>query len=60
MDDHLQKILMALVFTMTMHWVIAQLIALQQVTIGQHWNMMNAMLFCMEFFMDLQDQPYQL
>jgi hypothetical protein len=24
-------------------------IALQQIAIGQHWNMMNAMLFFMEF-----------
>jgi hypothetical protein len=43
------KILVVVVFTMAMHWVIAQVVELQWITIGQHWNMMSAMLFFMEF-----------
>jgi hypothetical protein len=43
------KILVVLVFIMVMHQVIVQVIALQQIAIRQHWNMMNAMLFFMEF-----------
>jgi hypothetical protein len=49
MDEHRHKILVILVFTMAMHGVIAQVMALQQVAIGQHWSMMNAMLYLMEF-----------
>jgi len=49
MDEHRHKKSVALVFTMVMHRVVAQVVALQQVTIGQHWNMMSAMLFFMEF-----------
>jgi len=36
------KILVALVFIMAMHSVIAQVVALEQMAIGQHWNMMSA------------------
>jgi hypothetical protein len=43
MNECKHKILVALVFTMAMHQVIAQ------VVIGQHWNMMSPMLFFMEF-----------
>jgi hypothetical protein len=32
--------------------IIAQVIALQQIIIEQHWNMMSAILFFIEFFMD--------
>jgi hypothetical protein len=49
MDEHKHKILVAFVFTMAMHRMIAQVIALQWVAIGQHWSMMNGMLFFMEF-----------
>jgi hypothetical protein len=49
MDEHRHKILVALVFTMTMHWVIVQVVELHWIAIGQHWSMMSAMLFFMEF-----------
>ncbi len=49
MDEHRHKILVALVFIMAIHWVIAQVVELQWIAIGQHWSMMSAMLFFMEF-----------
>jgi hypothetical protein len=49
MDEHTHKILIVFVFTMAMHEVIAQVFIMQQVTIGQYWIMMSAMLFFMEF-----------
>jgi len=49
MNEHRHKILVAFIFIMAMHQVIAQVIVLQQGAIGQHWNMMNAMLFFIEF-----------
>ncbi len=49
MDEHGHKILVVVVFTMAMHWAIAQVVELQWVAIGQHWSMMSAMLFFMEF-----------
>jgi mannose/fructose/N-acetylgalactosamine-specific phosphotransferase system component IIB len=42
MHERRHKILVALVFTMAMHRVIAQVVALEQITIGQHWSMMSA------------------
>jgi hypothetical protein len=49
MDKHRHKIIVALIFIIAMHWVIAQVVALQWVPIGQHWSMMSVMLFSMEF-----------
>jgi hypothetical protein len=49
MNERRQEILVTLIFIMAMHWVIAQLIALQCGAIGQHWSMMNAMLFFIKF-----------
>jgi hypothetical protein len=49
MDELRHKILVVVVFTMAMHWVITQVVELQWVAIGQHWSMMSAMLFFMEF-----------
>ncbi len=49
MNERRHKILVALIFIMAMHQVIAQVIALQRGAIGQHWSMMNAMLFFIEF-----------
>ncbi len=43
MDEHRHKILVALVFTMAMHQVIAQVVTLQQIIIEQHWSMVRAM-----------------
>jgi hypothetical protein len=42
MDEHKHKILVALVFTMAMHWVIAQVVALEWIAIRQHWSTMSA------------------
>jgi hypothetical protein len=39
----------AFIFIMVMHQVIAQVVALQRGVIEQHWSMMNAMLFFIEF-----------
>jgi hypothetical protein len=49
MDERRHKILVILVFTMTRYQVITQAVALQGVAIAQHWSMVNAMLFFMEF-----------
>ncbi len=49
MDECRHKILVALVFTMAMHWVIAQVVELQWIAIGQYWNMLSAILFFIEF-----------
>ncbi len=48
MDERRHKISVALVFIMAMHRVIAQVVTLQRITIGQHQSMMSAMLFFME------------
>jgi len=49
MDEQRHKIVMALIFIIAMHWVIAQVVALQRIAIGQHWSMMSVMLLFMEF-----------
>jgi hypothetical protein len=59
MDECRHKILVVFFFTMAMHWVIAQVVALQWITIGQHWSMMNAMLFFMEF-VDVASKVYNM
>ncbi len=46
---HKHKILVALIFIMVIHRVIAQVVALQWGVIGQRLSMMNAMLFFIEF-----------
>lgn len=45
MDEHGHKILAVLVFSMSMHHAIAQLVSLQWVTITQHWSVINAFFF---------------
>jgi hypothetical protein len=52
MDEHRHKILVILVSTMAMHGVIAQVIALQQVAIGQIWNDQSNLntIFCKRQF----------
>jgi hypothetical protein len=45
MDEDRHKILVALVFAMIMHQVIAQVVTLQQVVIEQHWSMVRAMQY---------------
>jgi uncharacterized cupredoxin-like copper-binding protein len=42
MHECRHKILVALVYTMAMHQVIAQAVALEQIAIGQHWSVMSA------------------
>jgi hypothetical protein len=57
MDEHMHKILIIFVFTISMHQVITQVVIVQQVTIGQYWIMMNAILFFMEF-VDMASKVY--
>jgi hypothetical protein len=45
MNEHSDKILVVLVFTMAIHQLIAQVVSLQQVAITQHWSMMSALFF---------------
>jgi hypothetical protein len=49
MDERRHKILAILVYTMAIHQVIAQVVSLQRVTITQHWSIMSALLFFLEF-----------
>jgi hypothetical protein len=53
----MHKILIIFVFTISMHQVITQVVIVQQVTIGQYWIMMNAILFFMEF-VDMASKVY--
>jgi hypothetical protein len=45
MDDYRCKRLVVLVFIMAMHPLIAQVVSLQQVVIGQHWGRMREFLY---------------
>jgi hypothetical protein len=49
MDQCRHEILVVLAFTMAIHGVISQVVSLQRVAITQHWSMMNALLFFLEF-----------
>ena len=52
MDERRRKILVALVFTMAIRHVIAQLVALQQLALHQHCDMMCMMMFMMVYFVE--------